>query len=175
MALCALSPSLATASSRVCVKKEERAALPSQKPRRSRKREEREKREGCEGAMTIDDEFDVFFSRSTCPLSQKSERLSQCLSTMALTLALEVERSQSLLLRRSLFFLLMLLKLKRRSRFPKREQEQQQRKEVESTSSSREGRWSSQQQWELPLRRPHAPSLRKVRACLRVLVEPPPP
>ena len=74
MALCALSPSLATASSRVCVKKEERAALPSQKPRRSRKREEREKREGCEGAMTIDDEFDVFFSRSTCPLSQKSER-----------------------------------------------------------------------------------------------------
>jgi hypothetical protein len=32
----------------------------------------------------------------------------------------------------------------------KREQEQQQRKEVESTSSSREGRWSSQQQWELP-------------------------
>lgn len=74
MALCALSPSLATASSRVCVKKEERAALPSQKPRRSRKREKREKREGCEGAMTIDDEFDVFFSRSTCPLSQKSER-----------------------------------------------------------------------------------------------------
>ena len=75
MALCALSPSLATASSRVCVKKEERAALPSQKPRRSRKREEREKREGCEGAMTIDDEFDVFFFSLDLPtLTKKRAR-----------------------------------------------------------------------------------------------------